>query len=423
MKRDTLAIVGPWPPEHTGIADYAYELVSELRKIFGQVTIYTRCERPRPLADVEVVTVEEGWDGSALASRDHILYQMGNNTTFHNWMVPLIKEHAGIIQLHDMVLHHIEAWNTWLKGDLKGYLDLLGKWYGPEARAFAKQETAARRFIWESGHVTRYPLFEETIQHAKGVIVHSRFAFERVKQAFPDMACLLARQNYAPFAPDPGARELHRIGIFGGIDKQKRLEWVLDALEAPALRRHRLRVDIVGAISKACLDLEERCKTIADHEIVFHGRVDDAEFQALMEATDLCVSFRYPTMGETSAIIMRAVCSGIPCVVSDIGWYAELPDEIVKLDVKQSADRLAELLTELCEDSSAYRRWRNQTARLAAAEEFSTEHAASSIADFTRTAVARTWFQGMVAREMAAMGIRSKGKTIEEIGDSIASAL
>ena len=49
---------------------------------------------------------------------------------------------------------------------------------------------------------------------------------------------------------------------------------------------------------------------------------------SLLAATDVCVSLRYPTMGETSGVAVRALSLGRPLVVSDIGWFADLPDEV-----------------------------------------------------------------------------------------------
>ena len=50
---------------------------------------------------------------------------------------------------------------------------------------------------------------------------------------------------------------------------------------------------------------------------------------SLMAACDVLVNLRYPTMGETSGSVIRALSLGKPLVVSDIGWFAELPDDVV----------------------------------------------------------------------------------------------
>ena len=50
---------------------------------------------------------------------------------------------------------------------------------------------------------------------------------------------------------------------------------------------------------------------------------------ALMAACDVCVNLRSPTMGETSGTRdPRALARQAAVVVSDVGWFAELPDDV-----------------------------------------------------------------------------------------------
>ena len=48
----------------------------------------------------------------------------------------------------------------------------------------------------------------------------------------------------------------------------------------------------------------------------------------LMIACDVHVNLRSPTMGETSGTAIRALALGKPLVVSDVGWFSELPDDV-----------------------------------------------------------------------------------------------
>jgi len=47
-----------------------------------------------------------------------------------------------------------------------------------------------------------------------------------------------------------------------------------------------------------------------------------------MKACDVHVNLRSPTMGETSGTAIRALALGKPLVVSDVGWFAELPSDV-----------------------------------------------------------------------------------------------
>ena len=70
----------------------------------------------------------------------------------------------------------------------------------------------------------------------------------------------------------------------------------------------------------------------------------------------MLVNLRSPTMGETSAMVVRALSLGKPLVVSDVGWFSELPDEVaVKVPVDEGeTDALVQALERLAGDP-AYR--------------------------------------------------------------------
>src|SRR5207249_1781291 len=63
-------------------------------------------------------------------------------------------------------------------------------------------------------------------------------------------------------------------------------------------------------------------------------------------ACDACISLRSPTMGETSGSAIRALSLGRPLVVSDLGWFSELPDDVA-LKVPVGEDEIPALATAL----------------------------------------------------------------------------
>ncbi len=76
--------------------------------------------------------------------------------------------------------------------------------------------------------------------------------------------------------------------------------------------------------------------------------VPEDRLWALMAACDACVSLRAPTMGETSAVVVRALSVGKPLVVSDVGWFRELPDDVaIKVPVGEGEIEALEAALEL----------------------------------------------------------------------------
>ena len=79
---------------------------------------------------------------------------------------------------------------------------------------------------------------------------------------------------------------------------------------------------LVGGASPRLADLE------TPDGVAREGYVDEERLWSLMESCDVVVSLRSPTMGETSGTVVRALSAGIPLVVSDVGWFSELPDTV-----------------------------------------------------------------------------------------------
>jgi glycosyltransferase involved in cell wall biosynthesis len=85
---------------------------------------------------------------------------------------------------------------------------------------------------------------------------------------------------------------------------------------------------LVGSVAPE-LDLAWRI----DHSglgdaVVREDYVSEERLWSLIDRVDAVISLRSPTMGETSAMVVRALTLGKPVVVSDVGWFTELPDGV-----------------------------------------------------------------------------------------------
>src|SRR5207237_1920666 len=112
--------------------------------------------------------------------------------------------------------------------------------------------------------------------------------------------------------------------------------------------------------------------------VIREGYVTEERLWSLMAACDAIVSLRSPTMGETSGSAVRALTLGKPLVVSDVGWFSELPDEAaMRIPVdEREAETLAAALERLAADA-------DKRARMGAAARTLVErdHALPRVAD------------------------------------------
>jgi glycosyltransferase involved in cell wall biosynthesis len=122
------------------------------------------------------------------------------------------------------------------------------------------------------------------------------------------------------------------------------------------LERPDARLLLVGAVSPG-FDHDRRLQRLGQSEegIVREAYVEEGRLWALMSACDVCVNLRSPTMGETSGSVIRQLSLGKPVVVSDVGWFSELPDDVaLKVPVDgHETDALYAALELLARDSSA----------------------------------------------------------------------
>jgi glycosyltransferase involved in cell wall biosynthesis len=98
------------------------------------------------------------------------------------------------------------------------------------------------------------------------------------------------------------------------------------------------------------------------------------------------VNLRHPTMGETSGSVVRGLSLGKPLVVSDVGWFAELPGEVA-LKVPPGELEVETLTAAL--ELLASRPDLRETMGAAAAELARREHDVSHVADLYAAALER----------------------------------
>lgn len=345
-----LCLVTPWPPQHTGIADYAYDLAKGLLEEGCELTVVTEAASPKELPGVSFQKPDFLCD-TTVAHFDSVIYQLGNNSSFHIFQLPLLASHPGVIHLHDLVLHHLMAWILHLKGSPTLYRSTLAKWYGPRIAGWASEASHLGRQIWNTPAVMHTPFFEEAVQHATGLITNSRFSANRVQASFPALPCLSIPQLYREVIPHRGSSDgdFH-IGMLGGIDPHKRIDLVWQAVSALMTQGIKLQLHLAGSINAQSRPLiDQMLNSPHADRVHVHGRVDDLRFISLLSELDLVTALRFPSMGETSAVVMRALQAGTPTIVNDIAWYSELPPFVKKIvpDQPEELEQLTQLIKTL----------------------------------------------------------------------------
>jgi hypothetical protein len=131
-------------------------------------------------------------------------------------------------------------------------------------------------------------------------------------------------------------------------------------------------------------------------------------------------------MGETSGIAVRALSAGHPLVVNDVGWFAELPDEVA-LKVAVGADEVMTLAAEL--ELLAGDPARRERMGVAAAEYARSEHSLERSADLYVAALeeaagglaVENAVVGEFARAADEVGLDAQSEELSHLADALRS--
>ena len=340
-----LSFLSPLPPARTGVAHYAAMLLPALEERFD-------------------VAAFGSLDGYRAEDFDVAIYQLGNNPS-HEFVLEEAMRRPGIAVLHDVVLHHLIVEMTLARGDADAYVAALEENHGEAGAAWARGRAAGLHS--EMGNFL-LPASVEVARRSRAVIVHNRWAKERL-QSFGVTTPIEVVPH--PYAGEPVPKAEKRdsggrvIGLFGFLTSAKRGEIVLEAFERARERDGRLRLLVVG----------EPAPNIAmpsGEGITVTGYVADEDFGRYYAEADRLVNLRYPSAGETSGTLIRALAAGKPVAVSDYAQFAEFPDDVV-VKIPFGPDEVSRLvsffLDELPDPSAAQRRWLEEHATMEKAVE------------------------------------------------------
>ncbi len=276
-RRPRVAFVTPLPPAPTGIADFSYRLLAELRA-HCDVHAFADGERhvdpdlgpPRAPDGVDVRPARFlGEHERALGGFDCVVYCLGNSE-FHGYALAQLRRRSGVVLAHEVRLTDLYALTADIPGAVPG---------GPPERVSA--EDAERNGVLMAA---------EIVELSDCFVVMSQYAAARVRL---DLDPVLAdRVAVLPFAgrdvvarPTPNEARGPIVASFGIVNEVKQNTLLVRALAAVAARVP----DVSAALVGPCADAEREHLTelaaelgVADR-VTITGAVPDAEYDAWLD--------------------------------------------------------------------------------------------------------------------------------------------
>ncbi len=332
LQNRKLLYASPFPPKKNGISDYSEMMVNGLKKYFD-ITILIDDYKPscQGLCDDFDIKVY-GKDRVDFEGFDHILYNVGNCPDFHLYIYDSMLKHPGHMILHDLSIYYLTL--GYYK-DRTDYYSSLYRVAEPEDFFELKMQLRKGMELFHAGPdiPSRIRLNKEMVLSSKGVIVHSKYSKNSLSDSYKGLDLLQIEMPYVKEqqVPVPSDYLRNMYGIsnkatvlasFGYIHDTK-----LNHLVCRAVKKlnkelaHRIYYIMVGA--------GDYIDDYLDGNIIKTGYVEKSVYNDILERSNIVFSLRYPSMGETSASLIKALGRGKPCFVTDDAWFSELPDNAV----------------------------------------------------------------------------------------------
>jgi len=342
-----LAVFSPLPPSSSGIADYVAESLPALaRHVDLEVVVEDPATVDLPLG--RVFPLRRAGDPVCADLR---LYHIGNSPA-HGWIYREACGQPGVTVLHDWNLHHLVLHETLERGDLREYLRQMRRSHG-ELGSFVGRQVA--RGLGGELLPARFAINDRVLDACLGLVALTESLRARAAERLPgDWPTLHLPHHVAlPLEPLP-SREQARAALGlpsdalivtapGLATAAKRLDLAIPAVARLRARLPGLRLVVAGAVEPR-LPLEDwRREAGLGEGLLVTGRLSLEDFIRHLCAADLVLALRFPSHGEISGALVRALGIGRVALVTGGTPAAEEFPEGVVVPVDPGAQETAHL--------------------------------------------------------------------------------
>jgi len=363
LPKSRIAFVSPLPPQKSGIADYAAELLPYLARHF-EVDLFV--EAGVEVNDSFLQSNFSIYPHTDLPSRIHlyqsVVYQVGNSP-FHTHMLGLLAECPGVAVLHDFFLSNIAFDKEFLKGETGAFAREITDAHGLKGAVdYARFGHEVARRDW--------PINSSVLARATSVIVHSPYHKKLLKRFYGK-----AWQPYVEVIPQPRklppiqttevwvqvrntlgiSAQTFLVACFGFVAPTK-LNHVM--IEAFALARKNIgphaRLVFVGEMDGGPYGYELRQRIGAldlEKDVLVTGYAATDVYHDYLTAADVAIQLRTGSRGETSRAVLDCLAHGLPVIVNAHGTFDDYdPQSLIKLGDPPTVEEVADALVRLAQD-------------------------------------------------------------------------
>lgn len=334
-RRPRIAIVSPFPPDRSGVADYTRRTVQALGKL-ADVDVYTDAVDPTPTPEVRAFRPISEWPYVS-GSYDTVISVIGNSH-FHLKAIELHKQYGGPCLIHDNRLAELYHW-----------------WKGPEYfRQMACRSLGRHVAVSESDRWIAHPgelpsvFFDELIPMSRPLIVHSRGIQSQCKKQYGIEAAYLPFCCYREFPTStltPAARRRARaeLGIspdqivvvsLGLVGPSKSPELCIQSmarLRDAGLDAHLYFVGSPGGMQSRLQDWAN-ASGVADRVHLCGDWISEQDYYRYVQAADFAIQLRGHFFGGLSGAMLDCIGGGITTVANeDLAEALDSPETVLRV--------------------------------------------------------------------------------------------
>jgi glycosyltransferase involved in cell wall biosynthesis len=352
---------------------------------------------------------------------DLTVVNVGDNFPFHAGIFPILAQASCVGIFHDFYVHNL--FNGWLRSHGLGPADAenaMVSTYGEEFRPRAM--SAARGELSLAQLAETFPMTEWLGRRCSGALVHANFYLPRLAASCPgpvEMARLpVASRGIATLKAR--RRAAIKVVTVGVMNPNKCAERVIAAIAASPTLRDRVEYRLVGPIDPCEAARLEGVAEAAGYTLLsMTGQVDDARLNEELTEADIMCCLRNPVLEGSSGSAIEGLLSGRPVIVADVGFYGELPDDVV---FKVPSDVPIKALTEVIETLAADETLRRSTGARARAWAEGAFHIDQYVVRlhelFDATITTSPWLRtaAAIGEDLSELGLGSADPSIDRIG-------
>lgn len=319
-RRPVVALLSPFPPDRSGVADYTLRTVAALAE-HADVDVFT--DQPAVVSDSHVRAFHPISQAAYLRSDYDTTVAVIGNSHFHTEIIDLHLRHGGPCIIHDSRLADVYAW-----------------WHGiPRLRQLAEAELRRQVTEEEIRHWLRHQgelptlFLSEVVRAGQPVFVHSRGLQRIIRDRYAVDAVHLPFALLRQFTPQqtaagerlrartvlgipPGRIVLVTLGMLGPA---KAPEACIDALATVRRYGYDAHLYFVGGGGSDAAPLTDRAvRAGIGGAIHFTGEwLADETYRTWLAAADHGIQLRTHSFGGISGALIDCAAAGLPTVAND----------------------------------------------------------------------------------------------------------